>query len=135
MLGRRDSLERPDETSPSAGHVNPEPFRIEIHPGHGLGVVLPIGELDLATAGSLRDVMIEHARREPEVLVIDLGRLSFMDCSGVRILLEAHARARQTDRRVEVVCPRGQVRRLLSVSAADLELDLVEDPGQKAAAP
>jgi anti-sigma B factor antagonist len=108
------------------GRWDPELFRIERLATRGRVLVAPIGELDLATAGPLQDLLIELTADEPDVLVIDLSQLSFMDCSGLRVLLETQQRARQTDLALSVVCGPGQVRRLLALSDADQSLDIVE---------
>ena len=103
-----------------------EPFQIEARVDRARAVVTPIGELDLSAAGPLREFLFELEAPEPAVVVFDLRRLSFMDCAGLRTLLEADARARQADRRVTVVCAGGQISRLLSVSDAGRQLDIVE---------
>jgi anti-sigma B factor antagonist len=47
-------------------------------------VIRASGEVDMATAGRLDDVVREHAGRGP--LLVDLSGLTFMDSSGVRTL-------------------------------------------------
>jgi anti-anti-sigma factor len=47
------------------------------------------GELDLATAGHLETALSEASRP----VVLDLTRLTFMDSTGVRVLLEAAERS------------------------------------------
>jgi anti-sigma B factor antagonist len=47
------------------------------------------GELDLGTTGRLEAALVEAGRP----VVLDLSRLSFMDSTGVRVLLEAAERA------------------------------------------
>jgi anti-sigma B factor antagonist len=91
-------------------------------------LVAPVGELDLATRSSLHELLIELEASGPGLLVLDLRRLSFMDCSGLRILLKAQARTRLCETQLKVVCVPGQVRRLLALSRADRQLDVAEYP-------
>jgi anti-anti-sigma factor len=108
----------------AASWPEPEPFRIETESVRDRAIVTPIGELDLAAAGALQDLLIRSEAAEPGVLVCDLRRLSFMDCSGLRLLLEAGGRARQADRQLKILCAAGQVSRLLSLLNADRQLDI-----------
>jgi anti-anti-sigma factor len=53
------------------------------------------GELDLAGARRLEEGLAAAEREEPERLIVDLGRLAFIDSTGLRLLLQADARARE----------------------------------------
>ncbi|MDN0197763.1 STAS domain-containing protein [Streptomyces sp. S.PNR 29] len=79
-------------------------------------VVEVAGEIDLLTA----ELLAEHldaatARPEPDVLV-DLRRVDFFDCSGLRALCRAEARAGRRGGRLRIVCVDPHIRRLLRVS-------------------
>jgi anti-anti-sigma factor len=57
------------------------------------GVVATVtvtGELDAATAPGLAGRLMSVAGTRPERLVLDLGRLVFVDVAGVRTLDDAH---------------------------------------------
>lgn len=72
------------------------------------------GELDMATADGLADVLraaVEEARQ----LVLDFSGVSFMDSSGLRVLLEAAMKQNGTGPLV-VRDPSPQVRRVLDIS-------------------
>jgi anti-anti-sigma factor len=53
------------------------------------------GELDLAGAGQMEASLAEAERAKPVRIVIDLARLSFLDSTGLRLLLQADLRARE----------------------------------------
>jgi anti-sigma B factor antagonist len=53
------------------------------------------GELDLAGARQMEASLAAAEREEPARLVIDLRRLEFIDSTGLRLLLQADARARE----------------------------------------
>jgi anti-sigma B factor antagonist len=75
------------------------------------------GELDLDTAKVLDEVPI--LPDAGEVVVLDLGRLSFVDSSGLRSLIQV--RRQVIDRGAHLVLrrPRPNVRRVLEVSGLD----------------
>ena len=51
-------------------------------------VVVPVGELDLATVDVLAGEL-EAARGEAERVVLDLREVAFIDSAGVRLMLES----------------------------------------------
>ncbi|HEY3829822.1 MAG TPA: STAS domain-containing protein [Solirubrobacteraceae bacterium] len=76
------------------------------------------GELDLAGAHQLEASLDEVERECPARLVIDLRRLAFIDSTGLRLLLQADARARE--RGCELVLRPGEasVQRVFEVTGA-----------------
>lgn len=92
-------------------------------------VVILSGELDLATLpGATAQVEAAEAAGPP-VLVIDLSGLTFMDSSGVRLVLLADERARADGRRIAVRLGRGPALRVFQVLGLLQKLDIVEaDP-------
>jgi anti-anti-sigma factor len=70
----------------------PTAFNIEIV-GRDDGLhVLVEGELDVATAPLLGDALRQAEAADPARLVVDLTGVTFIDSTGLRALLEAHAR-------------------------------------------
>lgn len=59
-------------------------------------VVRVRGELDIYTAPALRQILIDHIERDaPRHLVVDLGRLMFMDSTGIGSLVAGYGAAKQ----------------------------------------
>jgi len=108
--------------------AEPDPFRVEVYVDDGRVRVVPLGELDLLAAGPFDDQLRELEQAGFACLVVDLRELSFMDCSGLRVLVAAHRRADKAGGGLAVLCLPGQVRRLLSLSGVDRERELVEHP-------
>ena len=109
----------------------PEEFSISTAEDDGRVHVTVRGELDLATAPELEEIVMERIDAGQDV-VIDLRELEFMDSSGVRVLVAAHARAGRSGGRLIVVRP-GQesaVGKIIEVSGLDAELHLVDDPAE-----
>jgi anti-anti-sigma factor len=70
---------------------------------------------------------LEHACRAP-VLVVDLRGLTFMDTTGVHLLLEARERCRASGRRLLVVRGREHVQRGLAALDLEGEFVFVDEP-------
>ncbi|MFF5139861.1 STAS domain-containing protein [Streptomyces sp. NPDC013157] len=79
-------------------------------------VVEVYGEVDIATEELLAEhLLAATAGAGPDVLV-DLRRLDFLDCSGLRVLCRAEARARERGGRLRLVCEGPRIPRLLRAS-------------------
>jgi len=109
----------------------PEDFSISAEDRDGRAHVGLRGELDIATAPELEQLVNERIDSGQEV-VVDLRGLEFMDSSGIRVLVAAHARAARTDTRLFVVRPAAAtaVAKIVEVSGLDGELNIVDDPAQ-----
>ena len=87
-------------------------FAIEqSHADDGVLVLAVSGELDLAGAPELHE-LVEQARAAGTPVRVDLRPLSFMDSSGLRVLLGAAVHARDGEWRFEVVPGTGAVDRI-----------------------
>ena len=72
------------------------------------------GEIDLASAPPL-ELELEECLGLGSV-VVDLSKVTFIDSTGLRVLLTAHERAGQTGRKVRLVVAEGPVTKLLSIT-------------------
>ena len=92
----------------------------------GVEVVTLRGELDTATTGAAYQAL-DQAMYAGGRLLIDLSELSFMDSTGVRLLVAAAREARPLHVQVEVACPpESNVGRILAVMGVDRALNLSE---------
>ena len=66
--------------------------------------------------------------RAPEVLVLDLRRLRFMDSSGLREIVDAARRGRDEGRHVALVRAHGPIEDLLDMTRVEEMTETVEDP-------
>jgi anti-anti-sigma factor len=92
----------------------------------GLLVALS-GDLDVASAPSVERRLEELEPDPPAVLVIDLRGLSFIDSTGLSLLINTDSRARKAGRRVTIVSGTGASRRLLETTGLVQKLDVVEE--------
>jgi len=85
------------------------------------------GELDLVAAERAR-VAIRRAQALSAVLVCDLGDLSFIDLTGLRVLLDAAAHAERTGRRLIVANSPPILPRMLGLLGLDDALEVAAAP-------
>src|SRR5205807_3740861 len=86
------------------------------------------GELDMSSALKLEEKLRRIEQEAPDLLVLDLSTLKFVDSSGMRLIVSAHARARRSGRRLAIVEGPGAVKRIFRLTGLEERLDIVE-PG------
>jgi anti-sigma B factor antagonist len=91
-------------------------IRIEDSP-RGASVVALAGELDLSTISRMETALLEQLRQRPAVLV-DLSTLSFIDSSGLGILISAFRTANGTPMGF-LIGPDSQVERVFRIAGVD----------------
>jgi anti-anti-sigma factor len=94
-----------------------------------------VGECDLAQQEKLRATVREVFAARPEHVVLDMSRLTFIDSTGIRVVIELATRARQEDVRL-VICPGSrQVQRVFEVCGLMAHLPFVADGGEAPQSP
>jgi anti-sigma B factor antagonist len=95
-------------------------FEVDVE-GEARGTVVTVsGELDVATSQTL-----EHELGKLQgtaTVVVDLRGLTFIDSTGLGVLVRAHQLAKEQSRRFGLVRGNGQVDRLLNLTGLDTEL-------------
>lgn len=110
---------------PVAALQPPDTFSVVSQPvGKGM-VVSVAGEIDISTTALLeRD--LRQAQRTVDAVVVDLARVGFMDCSGLRVILEANRRARERGGQLIIAGAGSQTRRLFELTEVVELLTLID---------
>jgi anti-sigma B factor antagonist len=111
-----------------------KPFSIRTEEEAGSALVLLEGELDIATTPRVESELRRVEADGVAVIVLDLRGLTFMDSTGLRLLVSADARAREAGHRLAIVRGPGPVHRVLEITGLHSRLDLVADPAEVGAA-
>ena len=107
----------------------PGNFDVATHHRGTTLVVVPAGEIDLATVGLVRDA-VDRERQAEEDVVLDLREVSFMDTSGLRYVLEVVDHADRGGFSVQIVRGPAAVQRVFEVSGLEPRLPFVDDAGE-----
>jgi anti-sigma B factor antagonist len=95
---------------------------------HGHQVVVVAGEIDISTTPVLNAYLLNAAYTTSGKggidLVVDLSAVTFMDASGLTVLLRADHRARRAGGRLRLAAPTARIARLLAITHLDLYFDL-----------
>ena len=95
-------------------------FAVDVERRGDGAIVTAHGELDVATAGTLRTALdaIEDAAR----LVLDLRGLSFIDSTGLHLVVALHKRAQRDGFELALIAPAAPVDRAFRICALDKTL-------------
>ena len=109
-----------------------EPFAVEVQRRDHSTIVRPCGELDMATVETLRttlDVAIAETLRaaleDVEIgarMVLDLRRLSFIDSTGLHLLVALDQRAQRDGFLLTMIAPAAPIDRVIQLCGLDQAL-------------
>ncbi len=92
------------------------------------GVVIEVsGEVDLATARAVERELLRAEESHGQV-ALDLSKTSFMDSTGLKMIVAANKRLRDRGGRLLVVQGAPQIRRLLELTRVADHVELLDDP-------
>jgi anti-sigma B factor antagonist len=100
----------------------PEPFRCEVARDGEIVRITLAGELDLASTSEVEPVLRANGI---EQRLLDLRELTFMDSSGLRLILSAHNAARREGWSLQIVPGPPAVQRVFQICGVEDELRFV----------
>ncbi len=106
-----------------------EPFTCSVTPERDHVVVAPRGELDMATVGKLDQELRQLHESGFSRIVLDLGGLSFMDSSGLHLVMRWTADASRDGFTFELEPGPPVVQRIFELAALTDELPFRTRPG------
>jgi anti-sigma B factor antagonist len=97
----------------------PGDLAIEVrHVGANVEVTLS-GELDIASAPALRRQLAELLRHRPEIAVVDLRDVGFIDSSGIHALLASRSHAIAAGTQLQIIRPLGHADHAFTMSGLE----------------
>jgi anti-sigma B factor antagonist len=79
-------------------------------------VLVPVGDLDVYTVGSLRDALGKMIEDKTPHVVVDLDGVPFMDSSGLGALMGGVRRLREAGGDLAITCTREQHLKLFTIT-------------------
>ena len=102
-------------------------FDLETAADGGSALVRIRGDLDLQVVDQVTESLTRIESEEPELLVIDLSRVTFIDSSGMGAIAAAHIRIRDAGRRFAIVRPPAGVRQAFDRTRLDEVITISDD--------
>ena len=92
-----------------------------------VAVVMPQGEVDVYTAPRLKEQLVAALDEGYTRIVIDLSETSFLDSSGLGVLVGALKRANDAGGALRIVCPGEGIMRIFRITGLTKVFDMDED--------
>ncbi|KPI11999.1 anti-anti-sigma regulatory factor, SpoIIAA [Actinobacteria bacterium OK074] len=114
--------------------MSPEPTspaqQIRVYETEGRTVVQLRGAIDLAVVLPAT-ARLDAATARPNLdVVVDLGPVTFLDCSGLGLLCRTRRRVEERGGHLTLVCPHPTIRRLIHIVGLDRAFTLTTTPAE-----
>jgi anti-sigma B factor antagonist len=100
-----------------------EDFEVRIDDGEGVKIVRLSGELDMATAPALQEALHSAQHSSAPHIIVDLRGLTFLDSTGLGVMVAADLAGRDGHRKVSFVRGIPNVHRVFQITRVDERLD------------
>ena len=94
-------------------------MQIATAPGSDRYVITVSGEVDLATSPALDAAIIAAIESDTSALAIDLTDVSFMDSSGLGVIVRGLKRCREADKDLDLVITNERVLKVFGITGLD----------------
>jgi anti-anti-sigma factor len=102
-------------------------LNIDVARPEGAVVVSFHGEMDISEAERTEQALLSLERDQPAILVLDLRGLTFLDSTGLRLVIDADGRAHQEGRRLALIPGPDVVHRIFLIAMLDKRLEFIDD--------
>ncbi len=92
------------------------PLSVTTSNANGQTVIAAVGEVDAASADTLRAAIFEAVDGGESSLAVDMSEVSFIDSSGLRVLIAGYKAAESAGGALTVQAPSDAVVRLLEIT-------------------
>jgi anti-anti-sigma factor len=104
----------------------PIEFRVEVEPDREVVRVCPVGDVDLNTVDEVRAQVEGLTAAGFKRVVLDLRQTTFLDSTGLRLVLDAHSASAKDGTEFAVIAGPPEVQRAFEVAGLDSRLPFVE---------
>ena len=113
--------------SPTLHQSSADGLSVRIRRTDSYAFVTLQGDLDVRSTAILTDKLRAPETDEPDVIVLDLRELRFLDSTGIALTLQANARAREAGRRLVLIPGPPAVQRPFELAALESVLEFRAD--------
>jgi anti-anti-sigma factor len=106
----------------------PVEFRVDVARERWGVRVRPVGEVDLATVGRLREGMDAAMASDPGLVILDLRGTTFFDSTGLRLAVEIDSRAARSGVEFAIIAGPPAVQRTFDIAGLSARLPFVDVP-------
>src|SRR5258708_31925990 len=112
------------------GGEPPDRLRLEYRVGDGVAIGDADGEIDVFSWGALRDRLLALGGEGHRGLVVNLGRVSFIDSAGLGVLVAVWHRLRPCDGVLALAAPSPRVRGVFGTTGLTKAISIYESTAE-----
>jgi len=94
-------------------------FEVAVPEQPGVAVLKVRGEIDVASAPDFRASLSDVIGGGPQLVIVDMSEVSFMDSTGLGVLISAEKQIRHAGMDLRLVVTHPQIRKLLELTGLD----------------
>jgi len=94
-------------------------FRLTTGEREGVPLIVASGEVDLATSPELREALAQMSHGQHRTVVLDLSGVSFLDSTGLSVLVAFHKRFRELGGELRIVVTDRRVTKVMELVGLD----------------
>jgi anti-sigma B factor antagonist len=107
-----------------------DPFDVEVTQEGPAALIAVSGEVDLSTSPKLRTACMDAAQAGATTVRIDLGNVTFLDSSGISVLVQAQKRLESEGSALVLHRVSGQTRRVLDIAGLNDFFAFSDEPAR-----
>jgi anti-sigma B factor antagonist len=77
------------------------------------------GEVDISTAPQLREYLDGAYQEKRADILLHLDELTYIDSTGLGVIIGVFGRMQETENRIMLINPKGNIKKLLSITSLD----------------
>ncbi|MBC3797195.1 STAS domain-containing protein [Acetobacterium tundrae] len=86
------------------------------------------GEIDIYSIGKFRELIEKKIATQAPQIILDCTELSYMDSTGMGVLIELRNKAKEMGQKIIMMNPRPNIKKLLNITGVDKIIDIIENP-------
>lgn len=86
------------------------------------------GEIDIYSIEKFREAIEEKMKTQAPEIIIDCTELSYMDSTGMGVLIELRNKTKAIGQKIILKNPRPNIKKLLALTGVDKIIDIIETP-------
>jgi anti-sigma B factor antagonist len=109
-------MRRAAKTRDDGAMTSDAQFEVMASDQPGVAVLAARGEIDVASAPEFQASLSDLIEEGPNILIVDTSDVSFIDSTGLGVLIGAEKQLRSDGRRLHLVVTQPQITRLLALT-------------------
>ncbi|WKY47026.1 STAS domain-containing protein [Eubacteriaceae bacterium ES3] len=89
------------------------------------------GEVDIYSVDQFRESIEKSINQKKSKIILDCTELSYIDSTGMGVLIEMRNKTRELGQNMIVKNPRPNVKKLLALTGVDKIIEIIENTGSK----